>query len=244
MPNDIGLRPYICASFKYLETVPEDQSKKNRHWKKDLAFLKQWLIYTSFSRLDRNVELMTGKHVGQPPFLSDPEEGRVVAKREKAELPRCTIVEAAVHNVDEVIAGKSAPVFSRRIDPAIKPTHSSAHRIIQVADMAAYFVGKHLVNYSTVVPLLWKKEVISESAYKAIENANFALHMWDAMNIEVTLPMDRDEYANQPDWMKPITLPYEEHFQWADFVNCSVREAISLPDMSPRHCGVGYVVLF
>jgi hypothetical protein len=50
--------------------------------------IQKWFhIYTALSRLDKNLEASTGKHIGRPKFFLDPESSAVMRQRRKGEDP-------------------------------------------------------------------------------------------------------------------------------------------------------------
>jgi hypothetical protein len=234
------VHPYIVASICHLSSLPEKPLGK-KEYKKLLSAVKQSLIYFSFSRLDRNIECMTGKHIGQPNFFSDVEDDRIMGPRRKGELPGGLLSDVQVLNTDGIVSTGELPVFVRLSDPVFLSVHSHLHRIIQVADFAAYFVGKFLVQYSELYLLIKHHTEVDANLASRINDCNSFLKICELLNVEIVMPLDKDHMENQPAWMEPITLPYKNVIELVDITSCSIREAISSPNKKPRLCGIGYI---
>ena len=148
------LHPYIVVAVDVNSKAPASKELRTS--------LKQHRIYAAFSRLNQNIKLITGKWVGRPRFLLDYEDDRLIRPITKGGLPGGYLYDVGVVNDSEENIN---PKLYVRSDPVYLPTDSQTNRLIQVADLASYFVGKYLVLYSEIIQELEKTKQLSDRLY-------------------------------------------------------------------------------
>lgn len=227
---------YIVVAVSHLNSS-QGITFVNQLDKKDLVLEKRLLTFFAFSRLDINLEIVTGKHLGQPDFLFD-REPNLPFPRVKGEPPR-GMGEVAFAGVME----DGSHGFYWKTNPVYIATDSHLHRVIQVADLAAYFVGKYLVLFSELLDYFAQNDALTKRIYQKMEDCNFSLRIWESLNLEVALRVTPEQVRRQASWMRNITSPY---YDWllrigVDCYSCSIREAMSRTSTEEtRLSGIGY----
>lgn len=226
------LKPMISIAVSHLSSQDWFLAANKRLRRRRYATIKRWLMYAAFSRLDRNVSLLADKHVGIPPFHLDFET-------EKAVHTGATSMIEIAGKFDD--AGELS--LHRRIAPGYLPSASSGNRLIQVADVAAYFGGKYLTLFAQIYGRVsGGLTTLDDKLYDLMRDCNFSLAAWDQFDMEVVLSISREQIGRQPDWQKGITDPYKRAFDaGADNYSCSIREAVSRSGTQDGALsGVGY----
>lgn len=204
-----------------------------------LKLIKQVLINLAFGRLNTNLRSVRNKNLGRPVFLFDRETDTLTNPRGPAEEP------GGISDVEFVSGGTgSEPVkFRRKVDPLYRETDSRTSRLVQVADLAAYFTGKYLTHHSLLADRVEQGEFeLSERNSRRMGEANFCLEMIETLNAEAVLAIPIERFSKQPPWMKKISLAFQDLIDMKpDLLCCSFRDAVILPsDKAPRLNGVGY----
>lgn len=191
---------------------------------------KATLMNAALGRIDTNVKYFTGKHIGQPTYFLDP-ENESVTNYSNASKPGSYMPEAQVLVDDHGIK------LYYSVDPIHQETDSRQSRLIQVADVAAYFVGKYLALYAGLYAHLTTAEPLTEASATRLADANYCLWLWDLLNIEAVFVQTSEQFHDQPSWTRAITERYQPLFAaGADLCICSMREAFP----RRRLGGIGY----
>lgn len=144
---------------------------------------KATLTYATLSILDRNLFDSTGKHIGTSKFYIDPETERMIRNNRPGESKLSGIL-SEVRIVDSDPANLK---FAYNIDPDYLPIHSHESILIQIADLVAYFVGKHLSLSHQITANFNISGKIDDSLAKKINDSNFAYAIWQLLDIEEVL---------------------------------------------------------
>jgi hypothetical protein len=225
--------PMIAVAVWHLEEASEPGNRKF------LKLTKQVLINLAFGRLNTNLKSLRNKNLGRPVFLFDRETDTLISPRGPAEGP------GGMSDVEFVSGGTGLePVkLRRKVDPLYRETDSRESRLVQVADLAAYFTGKYLTHHSLLADLVTRGQFeLSEENWRRMGEANFCLGMIETLNAEAVLAIPIERFSRQPPWMKKISLAFQDFIDMKpDLICCSFRDAIISPsDKPPRLNGVGY----
>jgi hypothetical protein len=225
----IALKPMIAVSVKCVGGPIAAVGTKQQ--------LKQLLVYAAFSRLNTNLRIVSGEYLGQPAFIHDREsESLAVPERRKdTENPSGGLMDILP------VPGMQpdSPQFFRAFDPKYRAADSREHRLIQVADIAAYFVGKHLRLRAQIFDAA---ATVNDRRSDLVKDCNFCFELWEKLNLEVVLVVFEDERTTHPAWIRPVVEPYEPMFAAGiDMCICSIREAFDRSGRSPGSSAIDYV---
>lgn len=200
----------------------------------DMRNLKRTLVYAALSRLDANLKILSGKHLGEPPLIHDRENESIAFQSEASASVGGGIMDIRALPSSDV----SSLAFYRAFDPVLSASDSRQHRTIQVADVAAYVVGKQLSLMGQLA------ESVPSPAKRAemVRDCNFCRSLWDLSNLEAVLVAFADEQEKYPYWIRGVVDHYRGRFvAGVDMCICSIREAFDRSGRSPGLAAIDYV---
>lgn len=208
------------------KTTPNAYTMKDDHNTPEQR-VRKMAIYGALSRLDLNIDILAQKHLGTIKLYMDRESRGII--------PRDLVIELAVTSTEPL-------TFHHRIDPDYASVDSEAHVLIQVADLAAYVVGKYLTLHGYLLHHASLGCPFNEVWKQRAADCNFFLDLWSALNIEAVLVVDNAHQKSHPPWAYSIIQPYAKMLDMGvDICVCSIREAVGRnPSEPPSFSGVGY----
>lgn len=222
------LKPFIAVAVKWVGRALSES--------KDIPKLKKLLVYAALGRLNTNIKITSGKHMGEPRFFHDRENEALTTSRPGDPEKRA----GGMFDVNLIPGtGPNRLRLFKTFDPCYNPADSTDHRLIQIADVAAYFVGKHLrLRHQVMTPELSPGDLLNAST----EDGNFCRAMWDALNLEAVLVAFSEERQNHPTSIRNVIEPYDLMFDaGADMCICSIREAMDGKGRIPGSIAIGYL---
>lgn len=193
---------------------------------------KRLLLYSAGSRLDRNIDALAGCHLGQAPIFLDPEDDHIMWSGKHGRRGFLSDV-----GIDFLGSERhSVPVMYPKIDLEYFPTPARSMRLIQIADVMAYFVGKYVALHSRILARVQSGNRQPDQVYyRLAHDCNFSLRQIELLDVEVATPMTQTLAADPPAWLAPAVRQYRPLLDMGiDFLVMSLREAI---DPSGRRTG-------
>ena len=116
------------------------------------------------------------------------------------------------------------------LDPVYSFAHSESSRLIQVADVASYFVGK----YFSLAALALRQRANNESPdndQALRDDLSFCLSIWNVLNVDIALLVNGAQVPRLPEWLTSIlnSGPWRDPFRIESqqiFYQCVLREAL------------------
>jgi hypothetical protein len=177
-------------------------------------------IFAALSRLDRNLQILMGRHIDTPELFIDQDPDQLITPHGQGFIAEWNVVNIGLPDRPEL-------VWRRTIDPSYKSLDSRGHRLIQLADVAAYFVGKKISLHESLLGWVTTGQPLYQRIQREIQDCNFSLKMWNLLNLEVITVVDQAKYRHPPRWMKPVIGLYAPLLQTGpDAVFCSLRECV------------------
>ena len=193
--------PLICVAFAHETTFPKGVLQQ-LHPKTSLSTaLKRELVMVALSRLDDNLVKVSGKHIGRAKFLLDHESDQVFQAergRAKGGIGFSTLSHIAYDKRDPSQPERWPTYVS--LDPVYSFSHSESSRLIQLADVASYFVGKYFSLAATVL----RQRADSKSpdhSQPLRDDLLFCLTIWNVLNIDVVLLVNGGQVPHLPEWL-------------------------------------------
>ncbi len=103
------------------------------------------------------------------------------------------------------------PEFVKSIDPRFTVGDSRSNRIVQVADIAAYFVGKYLRALDERL-ILQRGIMLTKRDDAKLADQEFARAVWDALDLEVELFVHGSQVGTRPLWVRALTTAWEGRY--------------------------------
>lgn len=155
----------------------------------------RFLLYCALSRFDKNLKLTTGRHVGTPVLYHDIENRQLaVEERHISENRRGGFWDARPLRTNPL-------ELTRTLDPHYVASDSVTHRLVQVADVAAYFTSKF-----AALSVFHDDPEMAAHAGRNISSEDIAIcrSFLNIMNIEIVWWCDPGELDKQPPWLRRV----------------------------------------
>lgn len=169
--------------------------------RRQIKVLKSALPGAAVAQLNDTIKERSGKHIGRPMLMLDMEGG--VAPGKKTDHPFVSWV----HQVPGTQFDEMK--FFQSASPTYVSTDSGRSRLVQVADILAYFAAKHLSLFGTITDVMkgWSSK-LPASTVSQMADCNAALAMWEALNLEVVLLRHETTYRHEPAWLLYLCQPW------------------------------------
>lgn len=190
--------------------------------RRQVKALKSALPGVAVAQLNDNVKEYSGKHIGRPTLMLDLEGGAAPAQMTDHPFVGWAH-QAPGTEFDETKFFQSAV-------PTYESTDSRRSRLVQVADILAYFGAKYLALFGTITTVMdGRSSKLPASTVSRMSDCNAALTMWDALNLEVILFRHETTYGHEPPWLLYFCEPWSQLFnRYKDRIegfNCRLRMA-------------------
>ena len=160
--------------------------------------LKLLLQGLALAQLDDNVKAQSGKYIGRPTLMLDLEgSSRPGRMTDHPYMAWARMVPNTPENDPEVF---------HAADPTYVATDSAQSRLVQAADIAAYFVAKYLVLFGNIARQCETTTSTTSSRLGSkMQDGNFAIAMWDVLNMAVILVRSKATWSNDPLWLRDFS---------------------------------------
>lgn len=195
--------------------------------------------YATLSRVDINVFQLTKTRIGGSPFYIDREADRMMRFD-----PQTNQLSGLITEVEFNGYSNDEPTFTYRMNPRYIPVNSEDSIIVQISDLAAYFVGKHLTLFDKILSELNATNLVTPLVYKSIEDCNYSLQLLKILDIEVVSHFTHQKLT--PEWLTRAVKSYNGMVPQLDgaAINISIRESILASKNGKEFLnGAGYISL-
>jgi len=176
---------------------------------REVRALKTALPGIALAQLDDNVRAKTGKSIGRPTLMLDIDGTSKPGPIATHSYTAWTRMAPG--------SPENNPHIYHSASPTYVLTNSAHSRLIQAADIAAYFVAKYLALFGDAIDQKDASDLKTVTLRsQKIADGNVALTIWDALDTHVILVRCKSTWDNELSWMhhfwEPLRAPFE-HFR-------------------------------